>query len=82
MKKKYAIYKHNQYHSSDDKRGWWELHRKYENMDSAMDALRDLTRRPKKQRIYVYTILPVLDHHKRYVLLKEEYIDELLNKAR
>ena len=76
MKKPYAIFRYNQY---QDREGLWERYRKYETMDAAVQALIDLTRKPKKDRIFLYTIFPNEGQHK-WVLIKDH--EGLLKTAR
>ena len=54
-KKPFAIYRNNQ---RADKPELWEKYRCYHTIDDATQALLDLTKRPKKTRVFLYIILP------------------------
>jgi len=77
-KKKFGIYRHAQ-------KGWddnlWERVKAFDNPHAAAQSLRDLTKRRKEKRLFVYTVLPIQDR-KRYVLVKEEHAQQLLKAAR
>jgi hypothetical protein len=73
--KPYGIY------MSTDKAGIWMRVKSFNNMDSALHSLKDLTRTSKKKRNHVYTILPN-EGSKRFIGIKEEYIEQVLNSAR
>ena len=72
--KAFAIYKHNQ-HTGD--KTLWHVHRRYPTMEQANQAYKDLIKRPKKTRVWVYVVLPSLSESKT-IILKEE----ILNIAR
>ena len=79
-KKEFAIYKNNMYkHPKGD---IWTLHSRYETMDQALQALRDISKEPKKLRANRYIIFPTLDPNKRAILIKEEYREGLIKKSR
>ena len=79
-KRKFGIYKNNdRLHPKGD---IWTLHRAYPTMEQALQALTDITRKPRRQRVDRYTILPVLDPHKRDILIKEDYIEKILKASR
>ena len=75
-KRKYAIYKFNRHYG---KPGYWERHAAYMTPDAATQALIDLTRKPKRERIFVYTIGPN-EGRERWILVSKH--KELLDSAR
>ena len=76
--KPFALYRHNQ-HGWED--GLWECVKRFKTMDQAMDSLRDLTRRRKETRMYVYVILPA-EARSRFIIIKEEHVKQLLMIAK
>lgn len=76
MKKAFGIYRFNQHYG---RRGFWERCGKYETPERALQAIKDLTKRPKKERIFVYCILPSIERE-RWLLIKDH--EKLLKSAR
>jgi hypothetical protein len=75
-KKPFAIYRWNQYQGKD---GFWERASAYETASAAAQALIDLTRKPKAERIFTYIILPN-ETQERWILVKDH--KKLLESAR
>ena len=75
--KKFTIYKHSKLRANN----LWEVHRRYDTMKQATQALTDLIKTPKKNRVYVYTILPSLGDSMA-VKINDEYVEQLLKTAR
>ena len=75
-KKPFAIYMHNHHFGRE---GYWERVSSYRTMDDAFTALMQLSRTPKKDRVFVYVILP--NHGEtRWILIKDH--EQLLKMAR
>jgi len=72
----FGIYRHNQY---EGRKGMWERVSSYKTMEDAFNAIRDLTKKPRKERIFLYVILPN-SGRERWVLIPEH--DNLLKTAR
>lgn len=78
--KNFAVYACN-YRRYPDGR-IWNLHRKYDTMDKAVQAWTSLVSTPRRNRTNIYTILPVLDQHKKTILIKSEHRKELLSRSK
>ena len=72
----FAIYRHNRYHGRP---GMWERCGRYTSPETALQALLDLTRKPKKKRVFVYVILQNTERERW--LLTENH-EQLLKSAR
>jgi hypothetical protein len=72
----FGIYRHNQYHG---RKGMWERCGSYKTMEDAFNAIKAMTKRPRKERIFAYVILPNKGRE-RWVLIPEH--NNLLKTAR
>jgi len=78
MRKVFAVYKNSKLQEEDI----WHVHRKYDSMEKAKQALGDLIKKPRKERVWRYTILPVTEPNIRTIKIKKEYVQDLLSIAR
>ena len=77
-RKKYGVYRHAQKGWADD---MWERVKAFQTPEAAHQCIKDLSKVSKSKRLFVYTMLPVLDR-KRFVLINEEHKEQLLKTAR
>ena len=75
-KRPWAIYRHSRYHG---RKGYWERCGEYKTPRAALNALKDFTKRPKKERVFVYVVLKN-EHEDKWVLIKDH--DKLFKSAR
>ena len=76
--KPFGIYRHHQYKGTP---GIWERIKWFNHPDEALQCIKDLTKRPKSERVFCYTILPV-NSFERYIQIDEEHREQLLKAAR
>lgn len=50
----------------------WITHRRYETVAQMKDAMRDLTKTPKKLRYYIYLPMPTVDQQAMAIEFKED----------
>ena len=79
MTKQFAIYKTKW---RDTEHEVWHLHRKFETGAQCKDAFRDLTRRSKKNRIWVYVPLPTLSQEHKILRFPKEQGEQLFKQAK
>jgi hypothetical protein len=77
--KPFGIYRCHQYRNPED--GIWERIKWFNKPEDALQCIKDLTKRPKSERVWTYTVLPV-NSFERYIQIDEEHREQLLKAAR
>jgi len=77
--KPFGIYRYNMHKPVKD--GIWERIKWFSKPEDALRCIKDLTKRPKSERVWTYTILPV-NSFERYIEIGEEHREKLLKAAR
>lgn len=80
--KPFGIYRHNSKWTFEDSDRAWELKKRYDTIDKAEDALRDLTKTPKSKRDDVYIILPMRKSSDVWIEVKEEMSEVFLTMGK
>jgi len=74
--KPYSIYRHKK----TDPINIWHMHRAYDTFDKGFQAWRDMTKRPRKLRVWIYAFLPTVNANLRE-FEADRKLTEMLNKG-
>ena len=79
MDKQFAIYKCNWRLPEHEV---WVLHKKYSTAKQCRDSFKDLIRRPKKKRVYVYLPCPTFSKEHKILKFSKEQSEQMFNAAK